>query len=116
MFLRYCGVRESKSYHDVLDSVGSDLGDMYLDENEVITENLALETDTQTRTRLDSFYSTTSRKSTYFSTGSASSYHSMEDNDNLTAGIKNKTVVKWEYGIPSIFKIACTLFFKYLAN
>ncbi|CAG5088845.1 Similar to Sphk2: Sphingosine kinase 2 (Mus musculus) [Cotesia congregata] len=65
----YCdGVKESKSYHDVLDSVTSDLGDMYLDDdnNEIVGENLSLETEVQTRTRLDSFYSATSRKSTYY--------------------------------------------------
>ncbi|XP_015108405.1 sphingosine kinase 2 isoform X2 [Diachasma alloeum] len=95
---RYCGVRESKSYHDVLDSVTGDLDDMYLDENEVITDNLALETETQARTRLDSFYSATSRKSTYFSTGSASSYHSMEDNENSTPDEDNESGSRVMYG------------------
>ncbi|XP_057331534.1 sphingosine kinase 2-like isoform X1 [Microplitis mediator] len=83
---RYCdGVKESKSYHNVLDSVTSDIGDIYLDDNnDVVGENLSLETEIQSRTRLDSFYSATSRKSTYYSTGSASSYHSMEDSGSLT--------------------------------
>ncbi|KAK0082605.1 hypothetical protein PV325_010108 [Microctonus aethiopoides] len=81
---RYCGVREAKSYHDVLNSITNDLSDNYLfDEGEVIGENISLETEIQTRTRLDSFYSTTSKKSTYFSTGSNSTYHSLDENDSI---------------------------------
>ncbi|XP_034943663.1 sphingosine kinase 1-like [Chelonus insularis] len=79
---RFCSVRESKSYQDVLDSVTSDLEDMYMDESDLIEEKLSLETEVQSRTRLDSFYSATSKKSAYFSTGSASSYHSVEENES----------------------------------
>lgn len=52
-----------------------------------MTESLALETEMQGRNRLDSFYSATSRKSTYFSTGSMSSYHSMDDNEDSAQGV-----------------------------
>lgn len=79
---RYGDIRESKSYHDVVDD-GHVLNDVFNDveENELTTDALALETEDYTRGRLDSFYSTTSKKSTYFSTGSVSSYHSFEDID-----------------------------------
>ena len=51
----------------------------HVNESELMTDALALETEEPIRDRLDSFYSATSKKSTYFSTGSVSSYHSFED-------------------------------------
>lgn len=62
---------------------------MYLDDDEINGENIALETGFEGRRRLDSFYSATSRKSAYFSTGSTSSYRSMENSDNSQKGLLN---------------------------
>ncbi|XP_024940800.1 sphingosine kinase 2 isoform X3 [Cephus cinctus] len=84
--LRYGSVRESRSYHDALDSNsnGAESGSNdFDDEDEVITESLSLETEKQSRHRLDSFYSATSRKSTYFSAGAMSSYHSVNESDGI---------------------------------
>ena len=85
---RVGGMRESKSYHDALDSKTNGLGDMLnnCNESEVLTDTLELETETQSRHRLDSFYSATSVKSTYFSTGSISSYQSMNEIEKAGKG------------------------------
>ncbi|XP_043274590.1 sphingosine kinase 2-like [Venturia canescens] len=98
---RFCGIRESKSYQDALETASQDvdIGLHNSDSNEIITESLALETETQSRSRLDSFYSATSRKSTYFSTGSVSSYHSMDDNEGSSQDGDNGSRVM--YGPPS---------------
>lgn len=77
---RYCDEPEPRSFYNCLGESSNDLDGC--DDNEVITENLSLETETEKRRRLDSFYSATSAKSTYFSTGSASSYHSINDDDS----------------------------------
>lgn len=81
---RYCGV-ESKSFHTALGESSNDLNNY--NDNEIITEKLELETETERRHRLDSFYSATSARSTYFSTGSISSYHSIDDSDSAEIGM-----------------------------
>lgn len=73
---------EPKGFYNTFGESSNDFNDC--DDNDVITENLALETETEKRQRLDSFYSARSVKTTYFSTGSVSSYHSIEDDDNNT--------------------------------
>lgn len=82
-------MRASKSYHDVVDGLrnGVDIDTFDADENESMTDAIELETEHSGRRRLDSFYSATSKKSTYFSTGSTSSYHSIEDLEKLDEGI-----------------------------
>ncbi|XP_011868908.1 PREDICTED: sphingosine kinase 1-like isoform X2 [Vollenhovia emeryi] len=79
---RCCAEPESvpKGFYNTFGESSNELNGC--DDNDVITENLALETENERRHRLDSFYSATSVKSTYFSTGSASSYHSVEDDDS----------------------------------
>lgn len=76
---------EPKGFYNTFGESSNDLNGY--DDNDVITENLALETENERRHRLDSFYSATSAKSTYFSTGSASSYHSMEDDNSTEIGM-----------------------------
>ncbi|XP_017761073.1 PREDICTED: sphingosine kinase 2-like [Eufriesea mexicana] len=80
---RYSKISESKSFHDALDGDPTLDGsfDSY-DDNEIINESITLETEAERRQRLDSFYSATSVKSTYFSTGSISSYHSIDEPNN----------------------------------
>lgn len=76
---RYCTAPESKSFYDAFGESSNELNG----DNDVITENLALETHIDRRNRLGSFYSAISAKSTYFSTGSVnSSYHSIGENDS----------------------------------
>ncbi|XP_077267256.1 sphingosine kinase 2 [Temnothorax americanus] len=86
---RCCAKPESepKGFYNTFGESSHDLNGC--DDNDVITENLNLETENERRHRLDSFYSATSAKSTYFSTGSVSSYHSMEDNDSTEIGPEN---------------------------
>ncbi|XP_025155147.1 sphingosine kinase 2 isoform X2 [Harpegnathos saltator] len=81
------GGGEPKSFHTAFSESINDLNDCV--DNEIITESLTLETETEKRHRLDSFYSATSAKSTYFSTGSVSSYHSVDDNDSAEIGAEN---------------------------
>ena len=91
---RYSKISESKSFHDTLDGDPAILdgsSDIY-DDNEIISENITLETEIERRQRLDSFYSATSAKSTYFSTGSISSYHSVDEPDNENIG-KSSTCI-----------------------
>ncbi|XP_076394116.1 sphingosine kinase 2 isoform X2 [Megachile rotundata] len=90
---RYSKISESKSFHDALDGNTSILNDSFegYDDNEIISESLTLETETERRQRLDSFYSTTSAKSTYFSTGSVSSYHSIDEPDNGEVDVENNS-------------------------
>lgn len=85
--VRYSKISESKSFHDALDGDPTLDGsfDSY-DDNEIINESITLETEAERRQRLDSFYSATSVKSTYFSTGSISSYHSMDEANNDEIG------------------------------
>lgn len=85
---RYSRISESKSFHDALDGDPAILDGSFdgYDDNEIISENITLETEAERRQRLDSFYSATSAKSTYFSTGSISSYHSIEDPNNGDIG------------------------------
>jgi len=94
---RCCVEPESKpkGFYNTFGESSNDLNGC--DDNDVITENLALETENGKRNRLDSFYSATSAKSTYFSTGSASSYHSMEDNDSTEIGMLLKSNVPLEF-------------------
>lgn len=80
-----------KDFYNTFGESSNDLNGC--DDNDVITENLDLETENERRHRLDSFYSATSAKSTYFSTGSASSYHSMEDDDSTEIGMLLKSSV-----------------------
>jgi len=80
VYYRYCDESEPRSFYNCLGESSNNLNGC--DDNDMITENLALETETEKRRRLDSFYSATSAKSTYFSTGSASSYHSINDDDD----------------------------------
>ncbi|XP_076394121.1 sphingosine kinase 2 isoform X7 [Megachile rotundata] len=89
----YSKISESKSFHDALDGNTSILNDSFegYDDNEIISESLTLETETERRQRLDSFYSTTSAKSTYFSTGSVSSYHSIDEPDNGEVDVENNS-------------------------
>jgi len=82
---RCCAKPESEP-KDFYNTFGESSNNGY-DDNDMITENLALETENERRHRLDSFYSATSAKSTYFSTGSASSYHSMEDDNSTEIGM-----------------------------
>ncbi|KAG6804329.1 sphingosine kinase 2 isoform X1 [Apis mellifera caucasica] len=94
---RYSKISESKSFHDTLDGDPAILdgsSDIY-DDNEIISENITLETEIERRQRLDSFYSATSAKSTYFSTGSISSYHSVDepDNENIDTKDSNSQVM-----------------------
>lgn len=84
-YVRRYGGSESRSFHAAFSESISDLKDC--DENEILTESLTLETDAEKRHRLDSFYSATSVKSTYFSTGSVSSYHSVDDIDSTEIGM-----------------------------
>lgn len=79
------GEGEPRSFYTALSESINDLNDC--DDNEIITESLTLETETEKRHRLDSFYSATSAKSTYFSTGSVSSYHSVDDGDSEEIGM-----------------------------
>lgn len=99
---RFGGIRESKSYHDALDGGANGLGDVLnnCNENEILSDTIELETETQTQTRhrLDSFYSANSVKSTYFSTGSISSYHSMDDLEILEKEGENATNENVTYG------------------
>jgi len=81
---RYCSVSESKSFHDPLDESSNDLNGC--GDYDIIPDSLALETETERRHRLDSFYSATSVKSTYFSAGSVSSYHSIDDDNSTDIG------------------------------
>ncbi|XP_076236821.1 sphingosine kinase 2 isoform X2 [Calliopsis andreniformis] len=84
-------ISESKSFHDALDGDATILDgsmDGYED-NEIISESITLETEAERRHRLDSFYSATSARSTYFSTGSISSYHSVEEPDNEEIDAEN---------------------------
>ncbi|EZA53682.1 hypothetical protein DMN91_007771 [Ooceraea biroi] len=92
---RYCPASESKSFHDPLDESSNDLNGC--DDFDVIPDNLALETETERRHRLDSFYSATSAKSTYFSAGSVSSYHSIDD-DSADIGTENINNSQIMYG------------------
>ncbi|XP_046747091.1 sphingosine kinase 1-like isoform X1 [Diprion similis] len=87
---RYSTICESRSYHDAID--GDQMADTQeringLDANvdEVMTESLALETENHRR-RLDSFYSVTSKKSTYYSTGGLSSYQSFSESQSAELG------------------------------
>lgn len=93
---RFGGIRESKSYHDALDGNTNGLNDVLnnCNESEILSDTIELETETQTRHRLDSFYSATSVKSTYFSTGSISSYHSMDDLEILGKGMNSLDLLK----------------------
>ncbi|XP_015428810.1 PREDICTED: sphingosine kinase 2-like [Dufourea novaeangliae] len=76
-------ISESKSYHDALDGDPAILDDFDgCEDSEIISESITLETEAEKRHRLDSFYSATSARSTYFSTGSISSYHSIVEPDN----------------------------------
>ncbi|KOC70276.1 Sphingosine kinase 2 [Habropoda laboriosa] len=90
---RYSKVSESKSFHDALDGDPAILDASFdgFDDNEIISESITLETDAERRQRLDSFYSATSARSTYFSTGSISSYHSVEDPDNMEIDAENNS-------------------------
>lgn len=56
------------------------------EDNEIISDSLTLETEAEIRQRLDSFYSANSARSTYFSTASISSYHSIDEPDNGDVG------------------------------
>ena len=82
-------MRESKSYHDALDGGVNGLSDILnnCNEGDVLPDTLELETEIQSRHRLDSFYSANSVKSSYFSTGSISSYHSTEDLEKIGKGL-----------------------------
>jgi len=77
-------VSESKSFHDPLDESSNDLNGC--GDYDMIPDSLALETETERRHRLDSFYSATSIKSTYFSASSVSSYHSIDDDNSADIG------------------------------
>ncbi|XP_032684166.1 sphingosine kinase 1 isoform X1 [Odontomachus brunneus] len=92
---RYGG-GEPKSFHTAFSESINDLKDC--DENEMIAESLTLETENEKRHRLDSFYSATSAKSTYFSTGSVSSYHSVDDGDSAEIGAENICSSQIMYG------------------
>ncbi|KAM0736466.1 Sphingosine kinase 2 [Formica fusca] len=95
---RYCTTPESKSYYDAFGESSNELNG----DNDVITENLALETQIDRRNRLGSFYSAISAKSTYFSTGSAnSSYHSIGENDSTEIDTENICKNQVMYGPPS---------------
>ncbi|XP_076176805.1 sphingosine kinase 2 isoform X2 [Ptiloglossa arizonensis] len=77
-------INESKSFHDALDGDAAILDVSFdgCEDNDIINESITLETETERRQRLDSFYSVTSARSTYYSTGSISSYHSIDETDN----------------------------------
>ncbi|XP_066590910.1 sphingosine kinase 1-like [Prorops nasuta] len=85
---RYSEVQGSKSFYDSFDNERNGMVSRFncCDSTQIITDDLRLETEPEIRPRLDSFYSATSRKSTYFSTGSMSSYHSMEDASTTEIG------------------------------
>lgn len=85
---RYSKISESKSFHDAIDGDPAIFDGSFdsCDDNEIISDNITLETEAERRQRLDSFYSATSAKSTYFSTGSISSYHSIDDPNNEDIG------------------------------
>lgn len=84
-YARRYGGGEPKSFHAAFSESTNHLNGC--DDNEIITESLTLETETEKRHRLDSFYSAKSAKSTYFSTGSVSSYHSIDDSDSAEIGM-----------------------------
>lgn len=84
-YARRYGGGEPKSFHTAFSESTNHLNGC--DDNEIITESLTLETETEKRHRLDSFYSAKSAKSTYFSTGSVSSYHSIDDGDSAEIGM-----------------------------
>lgn len=97
---RYGSIVESKSFHDTCDDSTNELN-LPLNgyrEDDVIMENITLETEVEGRQRLDSFYSATSAKSTYFSTSSVSSYHSIDDTDLKGPDIENITSSPIMYG------------------
>lgn len=87
LFLRCFSIRESKSCHNVHDPETNNSDEIHVDEDEVIGANIALETGFEGRRRLDSFYSATSKKSAYYSTGSTSSYQSVEKSDSSQQSI-----------------------------
>ncbi|XP_012283324.1 sphingosine kinase 2 [Orussus abietinus] len=98
---RYSGACELKSYHNTLDRETNGSYDEFHDfdnDDEVITDSLALETETQSRHRLDSFYSATSKKSAYYSTASISSYHSIEDSEGIRQGTDGQNSNRVVYG------------------
>ncbi|XP_076750008.1 sphingosine kinase 2 [Xylocopa sonorina] len=99
---RYSKVSESKSFHDTFDEDPEILDGSpdSLNDNEMLNENITLETEAEKRQRLDSFYSATSARSTYFSTGSISSYHSIEQPDNEEIDPENNSN-QMMYGPPS---------------
>lgn len=113
MYFRYSRISESKSFHDALDGDAAILDGSFdsYDDNEIISENITLETEAERRQRLDSFYSATSAKSTYFSTGSISSYHSIEDPNNGDVG---KLLIISTLIIPLKCSPYCVLLYAYL--
>ncbi|XP_076619564.1 sphingosine kinase 2 isoform X2 [Colletes latitarsis] len=84
-------ISESKSFHDALDGDAAILDASFdgCEDSEIISESITLETETERRHRLDSFYSATSARSTYYSTGSISSYHSVDEPDNGEVDAEN---------------------------
>lgn len=101
---RYSKVSESKSFHDALDG-DSTILDASFDgckDNEIISESITLETEVEKRHRLDSFYSATSARSTYFSTGSISSYHSVDDPDGERIDTEHNGSTQIMYGPSSM--------------
>lgn len=94
---RYSKISESKSFHDAIDGDPAIFDGSFdsCDDNEIISDNITLETEAERRQRLDSFYSATSAKSTYFSTGSISSYHSIDDPNNEDIDPENNSQVMY---------------------
>ncbi|XP_033196767.2 sphingosine kinase 2 isoform X2 [Bombus vancouverensis nearcticus] len=94
---QYSKISESKSFHDAIDGDPAIFDGSFdsCDDNEIISDNITLETEAERRQRLDSFYSATSAKSTYFSTGSISSYHSIDDPNNEDIDPENSSQVMY---------------------
>ncbi|KAG7189699.1 hypothetical protein KM043_017367 [Ampulex compressa] len=98
---RYGSFAESKSFHDAFEDsniLGMSINDC--DTGDLSGDGITLETDVQRRQRLDSFYSATSARSTYFSTGSISSYHSMDESNSVQIECGDSNPVM--YGPPSV--------------
>ncbi|XP_012259129.2 sphingosine kinase 1-like [Athalia rosae] len=100
---RYRSLSESRSFHDAIDNDQLSTGQRKLSgiggsEEDVIMDNMALETENPSRRRLDSFYSATSRRSTYYSAGGVSSYQSLNDSQGTDLGRGNPGETRIMYG------------------
>lgn len=104
MVFSYTSICESRSFHDTLDGDQDRFNGLGAGDNEVITESLALETETQIRRRLDSFYSATSRRSTYYSAGAVSSYQSFNDSQGTDLG-SSSAMISTEFPLPTLFHV-----------